>query len=81
MHEDDDLADLEWHEFAEGDEPTVLTTISGFCEEGMHAECPGWSEDDGGEISFAFAPAIKCRTGHDWSVQACAARKAHIESI
>jgi hypothetical protein len=56
MHEDDNLDDLEWHEFAEGDEPTVLTTISGFCKEGKHAECPGWSEDDGGEIIFCVCP-------------------------
>jgi hypothetical protein len=33
MHEKDDLDDLEWHEFPEGDEPTVLTAISGFCNE------------------------------------------------
>jgi hypothetical protein len=56
MHEEDD--DLEWerHEFAEGDEPTVLTTISGFCNEGKHAECPGWSEEHSGQAVFCVCP-------------------------
>jgi hypothetical protein len=56
VHEEDD--DLEWerHKFPEGDEPTVLTTTSGFCEKGKRAECPGWSEDHRGQPVFCVCP-------------------------
>lgn len=47
------MADLEWHEFPEGEEPEVLTGISTFCDEGKHAECPGHGEHEG-ELVFCI---------------------------
>jgi len=49
---------MEWHRFPEGEEPRVLTGISGFCSEGKHAECPGHakSEEHGGQTVFCICP-------------------------
>jgi len=49
---------MEWHEFPEGEEPEVLTGVSGFCDQGEHAECPGHapSEEHGGETVFCVCP-------------------------
>ena len=59
MPEDDD--DLEWVEFPEGEEPEILTGISGPCNEGKHEECPGFapSEEHGGQTVFCVCQCHK----------------------
>lgn len=38
---------MERHEFPEGEEPEILTGISGACDMGHHEQCPGIGERDG----------------------------------
>ncbi len=49
---------MEWREFSEGEEPAVLTGVSGACHDGNHAACPGHakSEAHGGETVFCVCP-------------------------
>lgn len=49
---------MEWHEFPEGEQPRVLTGVSGFCDEGKHTECPGHAKSDehGGQTVFCICP-------------------------
>ncbi len=49
---------MEWHEFPEGEELEVLTTVLNFCAEGNHDRCPGFteSEEHGGEPVFCVCP-------------------------
>lgn len=54
---------MEWHEFPEGEEPEVLTSISSFCNEGKHDQCRGHSEaeEHGGQIVFCICPCHEVR--------------------
>ena len=36
-----DNAFMDWHEFSEGEEPEVLTTVSEECAAGRHDDCSG----------------------------------------
>lgn len=52
---------MEWHKFPEGEEPTVLTSISEYCNAGEHDKCPGigFSAEHGGQPIFCVCDCHK----------------------
>ena len=51
----DEIDDLDWHEFPEGQEAKILTGISEFCNDGKHEQCTGHGSHEGQTI-FCICP-------------------------